>query len=185
MATATNYWNATAFEVMQMQQPNKGRKYFRDDCFVICFVTADAPNDVIPCEPHCGTCGYPPHVCDPYYTRCCGYKQGRWFSEEEDKWIEPKPAKTPEQEEEERWNQHKFGLCLICKKGLDDRADFTFDYSTGSECGIMMCFECYAKRQPKKTCSNCAAQVEDKEVMVCGWDWRTSKTTVFRCSRCN
>lgn len=116
--TATNYWNATAFEVMQQMQ-------------------------------------------------------------------QPKSAKTTEREEEERWNQHKFGLCLICKKGLDDKADFTFDYSTGSECGMMMCFECYAKRQPKKTCSNCAAQVEDKEVMVCGWDWRTSKTTVFRCSKCD
>jgi hypothetical protein len=93
--------------------------------------------------------------------------------------------KQQEQEEEEaRWNQHKYGLCPICKIGLDDRADFTFNYDNGSKCGTMMCFECDAKKEPKNTCRNCAAQVKDKEIMVCSWDGRTLKTVVFRCSRC-
>jgi hypothetical protein len=53
--------------------------------------------------------------------------------------------KTPEQEEEERWNQHKFGLCPLCKKGLDDRADFTFNYTRNKENGTMICFDCDTK----------------------------------------
>ena len=48
-------------------------------------------------------------------------------------------------EEEERWDQHQFGLCTICKKGLDDRADFTFNYTRNKENGTMMCFDCDAK----------------------------------------
>ena len=52
--------------------------------------------------------------------------------------------KEQEQDEEERWNQHKFGLCSICKIGLDDRADFTFNY-THKVNGTMMCFDCDAK----------------------------------------
>jgi hypothetical protein len=50
-----------------------------------------------------------------------------------------------EQHEEERWNQHKFGLCHICKVGLNDRADFTFNYTCNKENGTMMCFDCDAK----------------------------------------
>jgi hypothetical protein len=144
---SSNYWTATAFSAMlqQQQQPREQdtKKYTRDDCGVECFVTADAPNDFVPCEPHCANCGYPPHICDTFYTRCVAYNPAPWFSKEQGEWIDPKP--TAEQEEEARWNQHKFGLCPICKTGLDDRADFTFNYANGTENGIMMCFDCDAK----------------------------------------
>jgi hypothetical protein len=53
--------------------------------------------------------------------------------------------KDQEQYEEERWDQHQFGLCTICKKGLDDRADFTFNYTRNQINGTMMCFDCDAK----------------------------------------
>jgi hypothetical protein len=54
--------------------------------------------------------------------------------------------KTPEQEEEDRWNKHQFGLCPMCKVGLDDRADFTFFYTShGDENGTMVCFDCEDK----------------------------------------
>jgi hypothetical protein len=53
--------------------------------------------------------------------------------------------KTPEQEEEERWNQHKYGLCPLCKIGLDDKSEFTFNYTHNKENGAMMCFDCDAK----------------------------------------
>ena len=58
--------------------------------------------------------------------------------------------KEQEQDEEERWNQHKFGLCPICKIGLDDRADFTFNYTRNKENGSMMCFDCDAKIKHNK-----------------------------------
>ena len=157
MATtiSSNYWTATAFSTMlqlqqQQHEEDTTKKYTRDDNGVECFVTADDPNNFTPLEPHCASCGYPPHICDTFYTRCAAYKPGRWFSEEKGEWIDPKPvalvaALTPEQEEEARWNQHKFGLCPICKTGLDDKADFTFNYASGTENGIMMCFDCDAK----------------------------------------
>ena len=59
--------------------------------------------------------------------------------------------KEQEQDEEARWNQYKFGLCPICKVGLDDRADFTFNYTTnGDDNGTMMCFDCDAKLSLRK-----------------------------------
>jgi hypothetical protein len=140
---SSNYWTATAFYAMLQQYEEDTKKYTRDDCGVECFVTADAPNDFMPCEPHCANCGYPPHICDPFYTRCVAYNPAPWFSKEQGEWIDPKPT-TTEQEEEARWNQHKYGLCPICKRGLDDRADFTFNYANGTENGIMMCFDCDA-----------------------------------------
>ena len=152
---SSSYWTATAFSTMPFHQQEHeeeeeegSNKYTRDDNGVECFVTADAPNDFTPLEPHCANCGYPPHICDPYYTRCDAYEPARWFNEEKGEWIDHKPvalvvaALTPEQEEEERWNQHKYGLCPICKTGLDDKADFTFNYASGTENGIMMCFDC-------------------------------------------
>jgi hypothetical protein len=157
---SSNYWTATAFSAMlqqQQQQPEEDttNKYTHDDCGVECFVTADAPNDFVPCEPHCANCGYPPHICDPFYTRCVAYNPAPWFSKEQGEWIDPKPTTTtttttttimtPAEQEEERWNQHKYGLCPICKTGLDDRADFTLNYTNGAESGIMMCFDCDAK----------------------------------------
>jgi len=156
---STNYWTATAFSAMlqrqqqQQHEEDTTKKYTHDDCGVECFVTADAPNDFVPCEPHCANCGYPPHICDPFYTRCVAYNPAPWFSKEQGEWIDPKPTTTttttttmtPAEQEEERWNQHKYGLCPICKTGLDDRADFTFNYTNGTGKGIMMCFDCDAK----------------------------------------
>lgn len=53
---------------------------------------------------------------------------------------------SKEQEEEARWNQHQFGLCTMCKVGLDDRADFTFFYTShGDEDGCIVCFDCEDK----------------------------------------
>jgi len=142
---SSNYWTATAFYTMFQQHKEEeegSTKYTHDDCGVKCFVTADAPNDFTTLEPHCANCGYPPHICDPYYTRCDAYKPGRWFSEEKGEWIDQKPAALPEQEEEARWNQHKYGLCPICKTGLDDKADFTFNYASGTEDVRMYCVIC-------------------------------------------
>ena len=60
--------------------------------------------------------------------------------------IPCEPEITPEQEEEARWNQHQFGLCTMCKVGLDDRADFTFFYTShGDEDGCIVCFDCEDK----------------------------------------
>ena len=91
---------------------------------------------------------------------------------------------TQEEEEAERWNQHKYGLCPICKVGLDDKSEFTFNYANGSENGTMMCWGCDAKRKPKQTCSGCLSKVEDKDVLVATWDRRSRKNTVLRCSGC-
>jgi hypothetical protein len=59
--------------------------------------------------------------------------------------------KEQEQDEEERWNQYKFGLCPLCKIGLDDKSEFTFNYTTnGDDNGTMMCFDCDAKLSLRK-----------------------------------
>jgi len=50
---------------------------------------AEANPAYIICEPWCTSCGYPPHICDPYFTRCTGTIIGRWFNEAENRWIEP------------------------------------------------------------------------------------------------
>jgi hypothetical protein len=185
MATtlASNYWTAMAFFAMHQLREEEGtKKYTKDDCGVKCFVTADRPNDMVPVEPYCANCGYPPQICEPYFTRCTGTKLGRWFNEAEGKWIEAE--KSPEEEEAERWNQHKFGLCPICKVGLDDKSEFTFNYANGSENGTMMCWGCDAKRKPKQTCSGCLAAVEDKDILVATWDMRSRKNKVVACSGC-
>jgi hypothetical protein len=39
-----------------------------------------------------------------------------------------------------RRKQHKFGLCPICKIGLDDNSEFTFNY----DLGIILCDNCAA-----------------------------------------
>ena len=52
--------------------------------------------------------------------------------------------KEQEQDEEERWNQHKFGLCPLCKIGLDDKSEFTLNYANGPQ-GAFMCWDCDAK----------------------------------------
>jgi hypothetical protein len=63
--------------------------------------------------------------------------------------VMPALPKNEEKEEETRWNQHKFGLCPLCKKGLDDRTDFTFNYTRNKENGTMMCFDCDTKLKLK------------------------------------
>jgi hypothetical protein len=91
---------------------------------------------------------------------------------------------TQEEEEAERWNQHKFGLCPICKVGLDDKSELAFNYANGSENGTMMCWDCDAKLKPKKTCIGCFADIEDKDVLVTSWDMRNRTTHVIRCTGC-
>ena len=93
-------------------------------------------------------------------------------------------APPTQEEEAERWNQHKYGLCPMCKVGLDDKSEFTFNYANGSENGTMMCWGCDAKRKPKQTCSGCLSKVEDKDVLVATWDRRSRKNKVLRCSGC-
>ena len=126
MATisSSNYWNAMALETTPCAFQQEKKKYGYDDCGVKCRInTGNIEDDWQPCQPWCMTCGYPPHICDEYTTRCTGTKIGRWFNEEKGEWIEAETLTTEEQEEEDRWNQHKFGLCPICNVGLDDRAD--------------------------------------------------------------
>ena len=156
MATtiSSNYWTATAQHVMpttttttsavQQQQP----EYFYDDCGIKCRTIPGDETTCIICEPWCTSCGYPPTMCDEYFTRCTGTTLGRWFNEEQGTWIEDQYTLTPEQEEqeeeEERWNQHKYGLCPICGIGLDDKSEFTLNYANSTD-GTFMCFDCDAK----------------------------------------
>ena len=159
MATtiSSNYWTATAQHVMptttttsavQQQQP----EYFYDDCGVKCRTIPGDETNWQPCEPWCTSCGYPPHICDEYFTRCTGTKIGDWFNEETGEWMETEHSRANQQqqeedkqrEEEERWNQHKYGLCPICNVGLDDKSEFTLNYANGTD-GTFMCFDCDAK----------------------------------------
>jgi hypothetical protein len=157
MATtiSSNYWTATAQHVMpattsavQQQQP----EYFYDDCGVKCRINPHDETNWQPCEPWCTSCGYPPHICDEYFTRCTGTKIGGWFNEEQGEWMETEHSRAnqlqqeedKQREEEERWNQHKYGLCPICNVGLDDKSDFTLNYANGPQ-GAFMCWDCDAK----------------------------------------
>ena len=73
-AISSNYWTATAHHVQQHQDP----KYVYDDCGIKHRINPEDANDLQPCEPWCTSCGYPPHICDPYFTRCTGTKLGHW-----------------------------------------------------------------------------------------------------------
>jgi hypothetical protein len=184
MATisSSNYWTAMALETtMQLQEPKP--QYFYDVYGIKCLINPDDETDWQPCEPWCINCGYPPRVCDPYFTKCTGTKVGEWFNEETGKWIE---AHTPTTEEE-RWNQHKFGLCTNCKVGLDDRADFTFNYTNGGENGIMLCLGCDEKlnQQPtQKRCTNCMNKVNDVDILVSTWNSLSKEVVVIFCTKC-
>lgn len=142
---ATNYWTATAFDV--------AGNYSQDDYGVKYCPNPDPTDDqhLIPCEPYCTACGFPPHICDEYFTRCTGTIIGRWFDLTLGKWIETQPinTKTPEEEEDERSNLYKFGLCSICKIGIDDKSEFTFNYET-CNCtplwGKLICWDCHDKQ---------------------------------------
>jgi hypothetical protein len=93
--------------------------------------------------------------------------------------------KTPEQEEEDRWNQHKFGLCPMCKVGLDDRADFTFNYKFDLKNGVMMCHDCSSKEYKKvDTCANCEKIVGGGDCVSSTWDRKTGKFSVRFCRFC-
>ena len=106
--------------------------------------------------------------------------------------VYPEPTQHPDDEETDAVkdyypdddHNHKFGLCPMCKIGLDDKSEFTFNYANGSENGIMMCWDCDAKLKPKKTCIGCFADVEDKDVLVTSWDMRNRTTHVIRCTGC-
>ena len=145
MATTTtlssNYWTATAHHVMPTAVQQQDSKYVYDDCGIKLRINPEDANELQPCEPWCTSCGYPPHICDPYFTKCTGTKLGHWIDEEAEAEAEAAAA-----EEEERWNLHKYGLCPICKIGLDDKSEFTINY-TQSTCGTIMCCDCDDKTQ--------------------------------------
>jgi len=93
--------------------------------------------------------------------------------------------KTQEQEEEARWNQHKYGLCPICKIGLDDRADFTFNYKRDLKNGTMMCHDCSRKEYENvETCRNCQNIVGGSDILTSTWDRKTRKMIVRCCRFC-
>jgi len=50
--------------------------------------------------------------------------------------------KLPVEERMEKFDKHKFGLCVSCDAGLDDRADFTRDPVTNTP--GLMCNDCVA-----------------------------------------
>jgi hypothetical protein len=90
-----------------------------------------------------------------------------------------------EAEEEARWNQHKFGLCPMCKVGLDDRADFMFNYKFDTRNGVMMCHECSGKEYLKmETCANCENIVGGGDIVSSRWDRKTGKFSVRFCRFC-
>lgn len=90
-----------------------------------------------------------------------------------------------EAEEEARWNQHKYGLCPICKIGLDDRADFTFNYKIDLKNGVMMCHDCSRKEYNNvDTCTNCLNKASGGDILASTWDVRTGRFTVKCCRFC-
>jgi hypothetical protein len=116
--SSSDYWTTTALSVTPQYQSlptataaerREERKYMYDFNGVKCFVTADAPNDLIPCEPFCNCCAFPTTLmgsilspvegapimnyadvvlCDRIFTRCANPKGGRWFNEEREEWVE-------------------------------------------------------------------------------------------------
>jgi len=180
-------------------------KYVFDKCGIKNRVNPEDETTTIPCEPWCTSCGYPPHICDPYWTKCARTKIGRWFDEAQDRWIEAEPIMTQEQKEaldrwigdepittqeqkgaHDRWSQHKYGLCLGCKVGLDDKADFTFNYSFSSEHGTMMCHACNEKlnQQFQKYCTNCFNAVNEGDVVIGSLHPISKQRVVTFCRRC-
>ena len=98
---------------------------------------------------------------------------------------EDKECPSPEQEEEDRWNQHQFGLCPGCKVGLDDRADFTFNYKFDLRNGVMMCHDCSDKEYKKvDRCANCENRVGGGQIVASTWDRKTGKFSVQFCRFC-
>ena len=85
----TKYLQAMSRTNEKMQIKIKENRYTHDDCGVKYRINpADDENDWIPCEPYCVNCGYPPHVCDEYYTRCSRTRCGRWFNEKQGLWVD-------------------------------------------------------------------------------------------------
>ena len=182
--TSSNYWTATAQQATAVKH-----EHVFDICGVKCRVNPEDETLCDKCEPWCTSCGYPQRICDPFWTKCTGTKIGRWFNEEEDRWIEAEPNKTPEQEEKEekkdRWDQHKFGLCPGCKVGLDDRADFRCSYVNGTDNGIIMCWDCYEKESSsQRVCTNCFHPVNDGDVVIGSLHPVSKQRVVTFCRRC-
>ena len=92
MEASSNYWTAMALSATNQTTARQVRKYTQDYFGVKCFVTADAPNDMIPSEPFCNNCGFPTSstqtmVCsDAFHTKCTRYESGRWFNEDQNAW---------------------------------------------------------------------------------------------------
>ena len=142
MATtiSSNYWTATAHHVMPTAVQQEQSKYVYDECGIKYRINPKNENELQPCEPWCTSCGYPPHICDPYFTRCTRTKIGHWIDEAEEK------KQEEEEEEEERANLYKYGLCTICKIGLDDKSEFVINFAP-STYGAIMCCDCDAKHK--------------------------------------
>ena len=93
--------------------------------------------------------------------------------------------KEQEQDEEERWNQHKFGLCPICKIGLDDKSEFTFNYTHNKENGTMMCWDCDKKEcSSQQVCTNCFNPVNEGDVVIGSLHPISRQPVVTFCRNC-
>jgi hypothetical protein len=163
-------------------------EYVYDICGVKCLVNPEDETTCSMCEPWCTSCGYPPHICDPFFTRCTGTKIGRWFNEEQGRWIEAEQhVRTPEQEEAyKRWSKHKLGLCPGCKVGLDDKSEITINYTFSSEHGIMMCHACdkRLKLQYQPFCTNCFNVVNDGDTIIGSLNPISRQPVITFCRNC-
>ena len=60
------------------------------------------------------------------------------------RWNEDEDELELEQEDDGNSDNHQFGLCCTCKKGLDDRADFVCNNTQQPGGGFyMLCTNCY------------------------------------------
>ena len=182
MTISNEYWTATALGATNQSI------YAKDGCGVTCIVTLLVPGSSwIPCEPWCQDCGHPEGKCNNYnddsFTGCRGYRCGRWFNEEQGEWIEAE--KSIGEEDEEKSNQHAFGICTLCKEGLDTISDFKINYCAGTDKGAIMCNKCDTQQnQTQNRCTNCLDRVKNTDIISAAWDSHRRKLVVFFCSNC-
>ena len=182
MTLSNEYWTATALGATNQTI------YAKDGCGVTCIVTQlVSPGSWIPCEPWCQDCGHPEGKCNKYtddsFTGCRGYRCGRWFNEEQGEWIEAE--KSIGEEDEEKSNQHAFGICTLCKEGLDTVSDFKINYCAGTDKGAIMCNDCNTEQNQKQNrCTNCLDRVKSTDIISGVWDSHRRKLVVFFCSNC-
>ncbi len=182
MTLSNEYWTATALGATNQTI------YAKDGCGVTCIVTQlVSPGSWIPCEPWCQDCGHPEGNCNKYtddsFTGCRGYRCGRWFNEEQGEWIEAE--KSIGEEDEEKSNQHAFGICTLCKEGLDTVSDFKINYCAGTDKGAIMCNNCNTEQNQKQNrCTNCLDCVKSTDIISGAWDSHRRKLVVFFCSNC-